>query len=157
MAWSILWRRTGWPCSENIFNDLWECSFTRMSGIQRFTELKDGESDEEMQRKGRQKKKLKILMWKRGDKKTENNQWKNNRYPLYLPLKLRQYLCMFKVKKNKDCGDRGLEILKMKLESMATCIVNVRMLFYQNPRRDRDNWQMPTFSSKKGKIITDEN
>ena len=48
--------KKGLPCSENILNDLWECSFIRMSGIQRFLDFKDGESDEEMQRQGRQKK-----------------------------------------------------------------------------------------------------
>ena len=30
-----------------------------------------------------------------------------------LPLKLSQYICMFKVRKDKDYGDRGLEILKV--------------------------------------------
>ena len=53
--------------------------------------------------------------------------------------KLRQYPCIFKVREAKDCGDKGLEVLKMKLENMATCVVSVRLLFSQNPRRDRDN------------------
>lgn len=77
-----------------------------MSGIQRFLELKVGESGKEMQKEGRQKKESRTRMWKKRDQKQRITNGKITATFSTLPLKLRQYLCMFEVREDKDYGDR---------------------------------------------------
>lgn len=54
-----------------------------------------------------------ILMRKEGDRNQRVTNEKVTDLLSTLPLKLRQYICIFKVRKDKDYGDRGLEMLKV--------------------------------------------